>query len=73
MGERFATTAAAVGASTKLHIVLDGGITLDFDSPALCRDLGFAIRDHYLKVDQTARHIVDKRVHLNAVLSGYFE
>lgn len=52
MEERFATAAAAVGASTKLHIVLDDGITLDFDDAALCRDLGFAIRDHYLKVDR---------------------
>lgn len=52
MEESYSTAAAAVGASTKLHLVLDGGITLDFDDAALCRDLGFAIRDHFLRIDR---------------------
>lgn len=56
MEETYRTVAAAVGASTKLHIELDGGISMDFNDAELCQDLGLAIRDHYLKVErQSAR------------------
>ena len=62
MEEKYRTAAAAVGASTKLHIELDGGISLDFDDAELCQELGLAIRDHYLKSErQSAIRLIRRK------------